>query len=92
MIYPSKVKELINPSTNRRRAQLPGRPNKQLLGEAKDNQKQLRKGADSHKRFIRAGRDQEQSNNQRSNESTSETNGLVRLNAIGRLSKHSTEQ
>ena len=54
---------LTNPPIDQSRAQLPGKLNKQLLGEAKNNPKQLCKGADSHKQFTRAGRDWEQLNN-----------------------------
>ena len=51
-----------NPATNQSCPLLPGRPNKQLLGEAENNWERLRKGANSYKQFTRAVRDQEQSN------------------------------
>ena len=57
MIYTNKVDKSINPPTNQSCAQLPGRPDKQLLGEAKDNREQLCKKAnrqdDSHKQTTK---------------------------------------
>ena len=67
------------------------KPNKQLLGKAKENRKWLCKGADSHKQFIQTDQGQEQFNNQRSSELTTETNGLMRPYAIRDLTEKSTE-